>query len=78
MCNDQDRRRHNPTALIGGTPLVRINRLGQGLGAEILAKLEWLFVLPTLDGTSSGKQIEGGIKGNRAVEEFFSPEGITR
>jgi cysteine synthase A len=29
------------TQLIGGTPLVRINRLGQGLGAEILAKLEY-------------------------------------
>jgi cysteine synthase A len=29
------------TQLVGGTPLVRINRLNQGLGAEILAKLEF-------------------------------------
>ena len=29
------------TELIGGTPLVRINRLNEGLGAEILAKLEF-------------------------------------
>jgi cysteine synthase A len=29
------------TQLVGGTPLVRINRLGAGLGAEILAKLEF-------------------------------------
>lgn len=29
------------TQLIGGTPLVRINRLNRGLGAEILAKLEF-------------------------------------
>lgn len=26
--------------LIGGTPLVRINRMGQGLGAEVFAKME--------------------------------------
>ena len=31
-----------------------------------------LFVLPTLDGISSGKQIEGGIKGDGAVEEIAS------
>jgi thioredoxin family protein len=31
-----------------------------------------LFVLPTLEGTSSGKQIEGGIKGDGAVEEIAS------
>ena len=29
------------TQLVGNTPLVRINRLGAGLGAEILAKLEY-------------------------------------
>jgi cysteine synthase A len=29
------------TQLVGRTPLVRINRLGEGLGAEILAKLEF-------------------------------------
>jgi cysteine synthase A len=29
------------TQLVGGTPLVRINRLSEGLGAEILAKLEY-------------------------------------
>ncbi|MGC1419285.1 MAG: cysteine synthase A [Acidimicrobiales bacterium] len=29
------------TQLVGGTPLVRINRLNQGSGAEILAKLEY-------------------------------------
>jgi cysteine synthase A len=29
------------TQLVGNTPLVRINRLGEGLGAEILAKLEY-------------------------------------
>lgn len=29
------------TQTIGNTPLVRINRLGAGSGAEILAKLEW-------------------------------------
>src|ERR1019366_1429700 len=29
------------TELIGGTPLVRINRLGAGLDTEILAKLEF-------------------------------------
>jgi len=29
------------TELIGGTPLVRIHRLSEGLGAEILAKLEY-------------------------------------
>jgi cysteine synthase A len=29
------------TQLVGGTPLVRMNRLSEGLGAEILAKLEY-------------------------------------
>src|ERR1035438_4398030 len=29
------------TQLVGNTPLVRVNRLGAGLGAEILAKLEY-------------------------------------
>lgn len=28
------------TQLIGGTPLVRLNRIGKGLGAQIIAKLE--------------------------------------
>jgi len=32
---------HNVGATIGSTPLVRLNRLGAGLGAEILAKLEF-------------------------------------
>ena len=31
----------NVTDLVGNTPLVRINRLSEGLGAEILAKLEF-------------------------------------
>lgn len=31
----------NVTDLVGNTPLVRINRLSDGLGAEILAKLEF-------------------------------------
>ncbi len=31
----------NVTELVGNTPLVRIDKLGQGLGAEILAKLEF-------------------------------------
>lgn len=31
---------HDITELTGGTPLVRLNRLGKGLGAELVAKLE--------------------------------------
>ena len=29
------------SAVVGDTPMVRLNRLGEGLGAEIVGKLEW-------------------------------------
>ncbi len=36
------------TQTIGNTPLVRVNRLAAGLGAEVLAKLEWFNPLSSV------------------------------
>jgi cysteine synthase A len=64
----------NITELIGNTPLVRLNRVGRGLGAELVAKLEFFNPLASVKdriGVSmiNAAEAEGMVKERTVIVE---------
>jgi cysteine synthase A len=64
----------NMAELIGGTPLVRLNKVTQGLGATVLAKLESLNPGGSVKDRIGRAMIEDGIKKGRITADTLIVE----
>ena len=58
----------NITELVGNTPLVRLNKISRGLGAEVVAKLEFLNPLASVK-DRIGVSMINAAEGDGAIEE---------
>lgn len=59
---------NNITELVGNTPLVRLNKISRGLGAEVVAKLEFLNPLASVK-DRIGVSMINAAEGDGAIEE---------
>ncbi len=59
---------NNITELVGNTPLVRLNKISRGLGAEVMAKLEFLNPLASVK-DRIGVSMINAAEGDGAIEE---------